>query len=252
MNDTKLPVKDHLLELKKRVTHSVLAVVVATIVAFVFHHQLLELMMSPAKGFSQMPNNSPIYTELTEFISTTFKISLLAGVVLSLPYLLYQFVMFISPGLKPNERRYLYVLLPGSILAFLAGATFGYKILFPPAVHFLLNFGSEIATPYIRIGNYTTLMLTLLFWMGIIFEMPVLAFFLSKIGVLKPEFLAKHRRYALVLAFVLGALITPTFDPINQTLVAIPILVMYELSIWLAKAGTRGRQTIDTSTKPRL
>lgn len=242
MNDTKLPIKDHLLELRKRVTRSVLAVVVATIVAFIFHHQLLEFMMSPAKGFSQIPNNSPIYTELTEFISITFKISLLAGLALSLPYLLYQFVMFISPGLRPNEQRYLYVLLPGSMFAFLAGAIFGYKIIFPPAVHFLLDFGSEIATPYIRIGNYTNLMLTLLFWMGMIFEMPVLAYFLSKIGVLKPGFLSKHRRYALVLAFVLGAIITPTFDPINQTLVAIPILVMYELSIWLAKLGTRGRE----------
>ena len=241
MSDDKLPISDHLIELRKRITRSVLAMVITTAVAFVFHEQLLEFLMRPAQGFSQVPNNKPIYTELTEFIGVAFKVSMLAGFVLAFPYVLYQIVMFIAPGLKPNERRYLYILLPGSMLAFAAGAAFGYRVLFPPVVNFLLTFGADVATPYIRIGNYTSLMLTLLFWMGIVFEMPVLAYFLSKIGVLTPQFLSKRRRYGLVLAFVLGAIITPTFDPINQTLVAVPILVMYELSIWLAKFGARGR-----------
>ncbi len=94
-------------------------------------------------------------------------------------------------------------------------------------------------------------MLTLLFWMGIVFETPVVAFFLSKIGLVTPRFLARNRRYAVVIAFVLGAIITPTFDPINQSLVALPIIVMYELGIWLAKLGYRGREssrelTLDT------
>ncbi len=248
MSDDKIPITDHLVELRKRITRSVLAVVITTVVAFVFHEQLLEFLMTPAQGFTQIPNNKPIYTELTEFIGIAFKVSLLAGFVLAFPYVLYQIVMFIAPGLKPNERRYLYILLPGSVLAFAAGAAFGYRVLFPPAVAFLLTFGADVATPYIRIGNYTNLMLTLLFWMGIVFEMPVLAYFLSKIGVVTPQFLAKQRRWALVLAFVLGAMITPTFDPINQTLVAVPILVMYELGIWLAKFAARGR----TSTASEL
>ena len=95
----------------------------------------------------------------------------------------------------------------------------------------------------ISIGSYVNLMLTLLFWMGIIFEMPVVLFFLAKIGVVSPEFLAKNRRYAVVLAFILGAMITPTFDPINQALVAGPIIIMYEASVWLAKLAARGRRT---------
>ena len=143
------------------------------------------------------------------------------------------------PGLSPAERRYLYVLLPASLLSFLLGAAFGHQVLFPPAVRFLLSFGSEVAEPYIRIGNYTNLMLTLLFWMGLVFEMPILAYFLSKIGVVTSSFLARNRRYAVVMAFILGALITPTFDPFNQTLVALPIIVMYEIGIWLAKLGGR-------------
>ncbi len=197
--------------------------------------------MEPAKGFAQIPNNKPIYTELTEFIGVAFKVSLLSGLFLSLPYVLYQIVMFVAPGLTPKERRYLYLLLPASVLAFAAGAAFGHQVLFPPAVRFLLTFGSDVATPYIRIGNYTNLMLTLLLWMGLVFETPIVTFFLSKIGVVTGDWLAKQRKYAVVVAFVLGAIITPTFDPINQALVAIPIVVMYEIGIWLAKFGGRGR-----------
>jgi sec-independent protein translocase protein TatC len=170
------------------------------------------------------------------------KASLLVGLFASLPVVLYQVVMFAAPGLTPKEKRYLYILLPVSLLAFAGGAAFGYRILFPPAVDFLLSFGSDVATPYIRIGSYVGLMLSLLFWMGIVFETPVVLFFLSKIGVVTPEFLARHRRFAIVIAFILGAMITPTFDPINQAFVAVPIIVLYEVGIWLAKLGRRGRE----------
>ena len=109
-------------------------------------------------------------------------------------------------------------------------------------MRFLLSFGSGIATPLPSIGAYTNLMLTLLLWMGLVFETPIVAFFLSKIGVVTGDWLAKQRKYAVIVAFILGAIITPTFDPINQTLVSVPIIVMYELGIWLAKLGSRGRK----------
>ena len=129
-----------------------------------------------------------------------------------------------------------------SLIAFVAGAAFGYRILFPPAINFLLSFGSEIATPMPRIGTYVNLMLSLLFWMGIVFETPLVLYFLSRIGVVTSEWLAKRRRYAVVVAFILGAIITPTFDPINQTFVAVPIIVLYEAGVWLAKLGGRQRR----------
>ena len=152
--------------------------------------------------------------------------------------------MFVAPGLNQNERRYLFILLPVSLLAFLAGATFGHQVLFPPAVRFLLSFGSDVATPFIRIGGYTSIMLTLLFWMGIVFETPVVTFFLAKTGIVTGDFLARQRRYALVASFILGAIITPTFDSINQGLVALPIMVMYELGILSARLGGRGRKKV--------
>ena len=245
MKDERLSADQHLLELRGRLVKSVLAILITTAIAFVFHSQILEFLMEPARGFEGVPNEKPVYTDLTEFIGVAFKVSLLAGLILALPYVLYQIVMFVAPGLKKNERRYLFILLPASLLAFLSGAAFGHQVLFPPAVRFLLSFGSDVATPFIRIGGYTSIMLTLLFWMGIVFETPVVTFFLAKIGVVSGNFLAKQRRYALVVSFVLGAIITPTFDPINQGLVAIPIMVMYELGIWLARLGERGRKKAD-------
>ena len=240
MNDKKLPLGHHLIELRNRLTWSVIAILVCTAVAFVFHQRILLALMGPAEGFANMPTGKPIYTDMTEFIGVAMKVSLLGGVVISFPFILYQAVMFAAPGLKGAERRYLYALLPFSLLAFATGALFGYRVLFPPAVKFLLTFGNEVATPYIRIGSYTGLMLTLLFWMGIVFQTPIVAFFLSKIGVVTAGSLARKWRYAIVVAFVLGALITPTFDPINQTLVAVPIIVMYWLGILLAWLGGRG------------
>ena len=234
--------REHLLELRRRLMWSAGCVLLTTVVAFAFHRQILRLLMEPAQGFDALPNGKPIYIDLTEFIGTAMKASLLVGLFASLPFVLYQTVMFVAPGLTPRERRYLYALMPASLLAFLAGAAFGYFILIPPAVDFLLNFGGDIATAQIRISSYISLMLTLLFWMGIVFETPIVLFFLSKIGIVTPEFLARQRRYAVVAAFILGAAITPTFDPINQSLVAVPIIVLYEVGIWLSRLGRLGRK----------
>ncbi len=242
MNDEPLPLRSHLLELRRRLTYSAISVAVTTGVAFAFHRQILTFLMGPANQFEEIPVGGPVYTTMTEFISVAFKTSLLVGLFASLPFILYQVVRFAAPGLNKTERRYLYILMPVTILAFLAGAAFGYYVMFPPMIKFLLNFSGGLAIPMIGIGNYINLILALTFWLGLIFEMPVVIFFLAKIGLVSPGFLGRHRRYAIVIAFILGAIITPTFDPINQSLVAIPIIVLYELSVWLAKFAARGRK----------
>ena len=242
MRDKGLTLLEHLRELRRRLIWSAAAVLISTGIAFVFHQQILTLLMEPAEQFTDIPNSKPVYIDLTEFLGIAAKVSLLVGLFASLPFVLYQMVMFVAPGLTPKERRYLFLLLPATLLAFVAGAAFGYRVLFPPMVRFLLTFGSDVATPLIRIGTYTNLMISLIFWMGIIFEMPVVLFFLSKIGIVTPAFLARHRRYAVVIAFILGAIITPTLDPINQSLVALPIIVLYEISIWLTRLGGAGRK----------
>lgn len=242
MNDKPQPIRNHLLELRRRLTYSVIAVLICSALAFTFHRTILRLLMEPAEQFVDLPLGKPIYTDLTEYLSIAAKTSLLTGLLAAMPFVLYQIVMFVAPGLKPGERKYLYALIPASMLAFAAGALFGYRILFPPMIDFLINFGGDVAIPMIRIGRYMDLMLRLLFWMGLIFQMPVAAFFMARIGVLSPDFLARHRRYAVVLAFILGAIITPTFDPLPQILVAAPIIVLYEASVWIAKLSARARR----------
>ena len=191
----------------------------------------------------RLQNGKPIYIDLTEFIGTAMKASLLVGLFASLPFVLYHIVMFVAPGLTLRERTVpvrSHAREPAGVRWRVRRSATSSS--FPPMVDFLLNFGGDIATAQIRISSYISLMLTLLFWMGIVFETPIVLFFLSKIGIVTPEFLARQRRYAVVAAFILGAAITPTFDPINQSLVAVPIIVLYEVGIWLAKLGRLGRK----------
>ena len=248
MKDKELSLGGHLIELRRRLIISVVALVVTTVIAFAFHRVIFDLLMGPAQGFESVRDQTLVYTQMTEMIGIIMKISLMGGLVLAAPIILYQIVMFVAPGLTPREKRYLLALLPGAMISFAAGATFGYLILLPPALRFLLTFGSDIATPMIRVGNYINLVVTLLFWLGVSFQTPLIMFFLSKIRVITPRALAKQRRFAVVVAFILGALITPTFDPVNQSLVAVPIILLYEIGIWLSRLARLGEKKASMET----
>ena len=228
-DDQKVTVLSHLLELRKRLIRSVIAVAVASIIAFVFYDWLFYILKLPAG------NINLIYIEMTEMIGTIMKVCLFAGIILAMPYLVFQGIMYVSPALTPREKKYVYFILPWIALMFLGGIVFGYFILIPPATRFLISFGADIATPEIRVGNYISIVARLLLSIGLVFEMPVITTFLARVGVIKPKWLADRRRTAVIVAFILAAMITPTFDPINQCLVAVPLIVLYEMSIWLAK-----------------
>ena len=180
-------------------------------------------------------------------MTTAFKVSVLSGFVLALPIVIYQVIMFVAPGLTPRERRVLFGFLPLALLAFVAGMAFAYFVLTPPALHFLLNFGQEVVTPLIRVSNIVNLMVRLLFWMGVSFETPLIMFLLAQLGIVSSRRLSRFRKVWVVLAFILGAFITPTFDPINQTLVAVPLLALYEFGVVLARLAERGRRKAETA-----
>ncbi len=240
--ERQLTISQHLLELRKRILISGAAVLIGTVAALVFYEDIVELLLRPADELSS--DDGParlIYTELTEMIAVTVRVSILGGLVLAFPVVLYQAIMFVAPGLTKRERRFLLAFMPGVILSFIGGVAFGYFVLIPPAVNFLLSWGSDLATPMIRIGNYVSIMVTLLFWLGLVFETPVVMFLLAKLGVVTWRTYAKWRRYWILVAFILGALITPTFDPVNQALVAAPLIVLYELGIWLSRFAARSR-----------
>jgi sec-independent protein translocase protein TatC len=242
VKDKETSLAGHLDELRRRLIISVVVLVVATAAAFVVHPTIFRLLMGPAQGFQSLRDNQLIFTQATEMIGITMKVSLTGGLVLASPIILFQAIMFVAPGLTSKEKRYLFALLPGATLSFVVGAAFGYYVLLPPALRFLLTFGSDLATPMIRVGNYINLVVSLLFWLGISFQTPLIMFFLSKIRVITPRALAKQRRFAVVVAFLLGALITPTLDPVNQALVAVPIILLYEIGIWLAKLARLGEK----------
>ena len=232
----------HLGELRRRVFICVIALLVGSVISFVFFEQIIEVLVSPAKDLGLGTGGELIYTEVTELLTTAIKVSFVSGLILASPVILFQVVMFIAPGLTSREKRYLFGFMPAVLLAFVGGVAFAYYVLTPPALHFLLTFGGDVAVPLIRISNIINLMIRLLFWMGLAFETPLVMYLLASLGIVSAQGLGRFRRYWVVVAFILAAIITPTVDPVNQGLVAGPLLVLYEAGILLARIAGRGRK----------
>ncbi|MBI2829763.1 MAG: twin-arginine translocase subunit TatC [Chloroflexi bacterium] len=229
MSEKSLTLLEHIDELRRRLVRSVIAVIATTVISLVFADRIFDiLILDEFKG-------KLIALELTENIAVWAKVGITGGIILAMPYLVYEFVMFVAPALTPKEKRHVYLVLPWVALMFFGGVIFGYFVLLPPGIGFLFNFGSDIANPQIRIGNYISVVTKLLLAIGIVFEMPVVTTFLAKLGVVSSQWLASKRKPAVILAFVIAAFITPTFDPLNQTFVAVPLIILYEMGIWLAK-----------------
>ncbi len=235
----------HLVELRKRLIRSVIAVVITSILSFIFAKQIFDILLSPAPQDINL-----IYIGMTEMIGTYMKVCMASGIILAMPYLTYQLIMFTSPGLTRREKRYVYLVLPWIALMFATGVVFAYFILIPRLAEFLLTWPSGIATPQPRIGNYISFVTRLLLSVGLVFEMPVVTTVLARLGIIKPKWLADQRKPAIIIAFILAAMITPTIDPISQSLVAVPLVILYEMSIWLAKLFGRKHQKAVTSVPP--
>ncbi len=233
---------EHLSELRRRIFISVAALLIGSVVAFFFWTEIVDLLKRPAQEINEGQGVNLIATQVTELLSTSVKVSLVGGFVLALPVILYQIIRFVAPGLTTNERRYLFLFMPGALLAFCCGLAFAYFVLTPRALPFLLTFGGGVADPLIKISNLVDVMLRLLFWMGLAFETPVVMYLLGQLGIVSARMFSRFRKYWVVVAFTLGAIITPTFDPLNQTLVAAPLLVLYELGILLAWLAGRSRR----------
>ena len=239
-DDKQLTLMGHLKELRSCLTRSVIALLVALPISFYAAKYVFDILMKPVPGIQL------IYTEITEMLGTYAKVTLTIAVILILPFIVYQAIMFVRPALTRRERSYVYIMLPAIALCFLIGATFAYFVLLPPALNFLFTFGSDIAEPMIKVGNYISVLTNLIFWIGLCFEIPIVIFFLAKIGVVKPQWLSKFRKAAYVIAFVIGAVITPTFDPVNQSLVAVPIIILYEFGIILSRLARRKKEVANS------
>ena len=188
-NNKKLTVLGHLSELRRRLIKCVIAVLITTAISFVFAKQIFHILILPTEGINL------IYIEMTEMIGTYMKVCLASGIILAMPYLIYQFLMFVSPALSRKEKKYVYLILPWIVVMFMGGVVFSYFILLPPATKFLITFGSDIATPQIKIGNYISIVTRLLLAIGLVFEMPVVTIFLSRLGIITPKWLSQFVCY---------------------------------------------------------
>jgi len=244
--EKKLTVLSHLEEVRGRLFKSLIAVVVGIVICFPLARYIYPILMTPLPGIELY------YTEVTGLLGSYMKVSLYGGLILAGPYLLYQFVMFIKPALTRREKGYFYTLLPGVLILFFGGVMFCYFILLPPALRFLYySFPSFVGgdiNPIWTVDNYVSVVTRLLFWLGVVFEIPILMYFLSKIGVISPAWIRRKWRYAVVIAFIIGGVITPTFDPVNQSLVAGPIILLYGLGYLLAKLARLGSKREETET----
>jgi sec-independent protein translocase protein TatC len=226
----RLTIIQHLEELRNRLIIAGLALLVMTVVSFLFTGRLMEVLLLRAPEGTNI-----IFVRPTEMFVTYFKVALVGGLALSMPVIIYQLIRFAVPGLKPNEKRWLYFIVPGASALFILGVTFCYMVLLPFALRYLLTFGAGIADPFISIGEFISFVVTLMIWMGIAFELPMVVVFLSKLGVVTPQQLRAYWKYALVGSFAIAAIITPTPDPFNQTLVAVPLYLLYEIGVLFAR-----------------
>ena len=237
-----LPLREHFRELRNRALASLAAVLVGSAVSFYFYEDIFAILIRPAQAVAAQHDFRVIYTEVTELLGATVRVSLLGGFVLALPVILYNGIRFVVPGLTPRERKILFSFLPAALLAFVGGMAFGYFVMIPPALRFLLTFGGDIAEPLIRISSLVNIMVRLLFWLGISFETPLVMYVLATLGVVSARGFARFRRLWLVASFVIAAAITPTIDPVNQAIVAGPLIVLYEVGVLLARMAGRRRQ----------
>jgi sec-independent protein translocase protein TatC len=228
--DEEMSLLQHLEELRSRIVKMAVALVLTTVVGWVLTPQILTLIKAAGP-----PNVEWLAIEPTENLVTWFKVALMAGIGLATPILLWQVIGYVAPGLTRREKRLLFSMLPLVLFFFVAGASFGYFVTLPFALSFLLGFGAEFATSAPAISKIVAFVLTIVFWMGISFELPVVVYVLAALRIVTPARLVKFRRFAILIFFILAAIITPTPDPLNQTLVAAPMIVLYEVGILMAR-----------------
>lgn len=230
---SRMPFMAHLAELRSRLVKASIGLGVAFAICYPFHTQLLAFMVEPLQKV--LPEGQQlIYTNLPEAFFTYLKLSFLTAVLLAFPWLIYQVWCFIAPGLYRNEKKYAFGFVLATSVLFMGGAVFGYSVVFPFGFKFFVGFESELIKPLPALNQYFSFSVRLLFAFGAVFELPIVVFFLARMGLVDAPFLRKHRKWAILGTFVIGAIFTPP-DVVTQVLMAGPLLILYEVSIYIAK-----------------
>ena len=242
--EEKQPFLSHLEELRKRLVAISIGVGVAFIICYLFSERLFQYLILPLK--TVLPEGDQlIFTNLPEMFITYLKVSLIAGILLAAPFIFYELWLFIAPGLYQREKRYVIPFVLFSTILFVGGALFGYFVVFPFGFKFFLGFSNEYVKALPSVKQYFSFSIKLLFAFGVVFELPVVVFFLTKMGVVNADFLRKKRKYAILLTFVIASILTPP-DVATQCMMAGPLIILYEISIFISKMARKKRQDKDT------
>ncbi len=239
-DDEKQPFLSHLEELRKRLITSAIAVGIGFVIAYFFSEKLFQLLIMPLKQV--MPEGDQlIFTNLPEMFFTYLKVAFITGIMATAPVIFYQLWMFIAPGLYKNEKRFVTPFVVASTILFVGGALFGYFVVFPFGFKFFIGFSNEYVKALPSVKQYFSFSIKLLFAFGIVFELPVVIFFLTKMGVVTPEILKRKRKYAILLTFVLAAILTPP-DVITQCMMAGPLIILYEFGILVSRLAKKKKE----------
>jgi sec-independent protein translocase protein TatC len=232
MSDTRhdriMPIMGHLRELRNVLVKCAIVLVITTTISLAFTTQILQFLIAPYGNILET-------LDPTENVTTYFRVALVSGAVLAMPFLIYFIWSFIAPGLEAKEKRYVRFIVPGATILFVLGVAFAWSIMLPAAIGFLSSFEPEIFKTSWRASAYIPFVTALMFWIGVAFELPLIVFFLAKLKIVTAKQLLGWWRFAIVGAAVVAAVITPTVDPFNMALVMGPLVLLYFLSIVLAK-----------------
>ncbi|HMK23170.1 MAG TPA: twin-arginine translocase subunit TatC [Terriglobales bacterium] len=226
---------EHLEELRRRIIYCIIAVAVGFFACWGYAEKIYDIMQRPIMVALQRNGMSEklVYLNPTEPFNMYLKVAALAGLFVTSPFVLYQVWAFISPGLYRNEKRYVVPFMFSTVGLFIAGGYFGYRLVYPQALEFLIGYGKQFQ-PMITIGEYTDLFLTIIIGMGVIFEMPILVFFLSLMGIVTAGWMWRNLRYSILVIFIIAAILTPTTDILNMCIFAAPMVGLYVFSIAIA------------------
>jgi sec-independent protein translocase protein TatC len=227
---------EHLEELRWRIIYALGGLVAGAVICWVFIDFLVEvILLKPARDSGAMLQNLRPFGQLFLYV----QVALMGGVILSLPNIFYQFWKFIAPALKRSERRYIAWIVIFSSVCFLAGIVFAYYVMLPLSLKFAAEFGSEAIENQFAIDEYISIIISVMLAAGVVFELPMISFFLTKLGILTPAFMKKYRRHSIVVILILAAFLTPGADPVSQVVLAVPLALLYEISILISKLSVK-------------
>ena len=227
---------EHLEELRWRIIYALLGVVIGAVVCWIFIDFLVDvILLRPAKDSGASLQNLKPFGQLFLYM----QIAIIGGVKASVPNLFYQLWKFIAPALKKNERKYILAIVVYSSLCFLLGIAFAYFVMLPLTMKFAAQFGSKDIVNQFAIDEYMSIIISVMLAAGLIFELPMISFFLTKLGILTPEFMRKFRKHAIVVIMVAAAILTPGTDPVSQVILAVPLVLLYEISIFISKLSLK-------------